>query len=195
MSLHYISQLDYPNIEYCTGTENGDLSEEFNTFDRSGCGVCCFIMGVEALTGKRIPINEAIQFAKDSGATDGYGTQLELLFAYAAPKYDLSYEFTNDIEVLQDRLKAGAIAIANTGGDRDGYKCPFSPRGHYIFIVDINDEHCTIFDTACRQNKYDKWIENGDVEMLKQGFIKTKTAILDRACDNKTPRYCILKKK
>ena len=194
MNLHYISQLDYPDIKYCTNIANEELPKESNTFDKAGCGVCCFIMGVEALTGQRIPIEEAIHLAYESGSTKGYGTRLEILLSYAAPKFGLSYELTNDIEVLKMQLNNGAIAIANTGGNRDNYECPFSPNGHYIYIVGIDDEDCTIFDTACRPNKYDKWIESGVVKMLNHGLITAKTAILDKACENKTPRYCILYK-
>lgn len=193
MELHYINQLNYPDVPYFTGTACGGLPQEMNNFAKTGCGVCCFLMGIEALTGKQVPIEEGIKLAVDSGATKHFGTDLDVLLQYATPLYGLSYELTDDIEVLKDRIAKGSVAIANTGGNRGDYICPFSPNGHYVYIINIKDDICTIFDTSYRKEKYASCLDD-EITITDDKLIEVSVDYLDKACENKSPRYCIIKK-
>lgn len=194
MKPHLLNQLQYSDIPYYTGLKIGGLPEHFNNIARSGCGVCCFIMGVEAITGKRISIEEGIKYAVESGATnnDG-GTDLDVLCRFAAPKLGLESSATDDINTMIEWVKGGGAAIANSGGNRDDYICPFSKYGHYIYIVGIEGDRCSIYDPTIKPGKYDEWIEKG-VLSIKEDVISLDLEYLDSACNNKSPRYCLIRR-
>lgn len=193
MNIHFINQINYPDLPYHTGIESGGLPGHENTFAYGGCGVCCLIMSVEACKGIRIPLDEGIKYAMDSGSTRHYGTDLDVLLEYALPRYGMSFEMTDDINRLRVCILDGGVAVANTGGDRDGYSCPFSPRGHYVFVHEINGDECLIFDTSFRPEKYTRAAKAGEVTVRDDDMVVTTLAYLDRACNNKRPRYILIK--
>lgn len=192
MKVRFVSQLDYPDIPYYTALDVGGLPEDKNTFAVSGCGICCLIMAVESLCGDRITPEEGVALSEKYRANRHPGTDLDILFKNVLPQYGLEFQTTNDVNILKEWIEDGGVAVANTGGDRDGYKCPFSPRGHYIFLFGADEDQVFVYDTVRKPGKYED-IDCPEITIAGESLI-VDFDFLDRACDNKNPRYCLIKK-
>ena len=194
MNFHFINQLEYTHIPYYTSLDFGGLPEEKNNIAYSGCGLCCFVMGIEACTGKRIKLEEAVRLSEKYAANRHHGTDLEILFQHSARDYGLDFQMTNHSGVLRKWLEDGGIAVANPSGNRDGYVCPFCDRGHYLFVYALKGNVCTVYDTAWKEGKFDSAVKDGSVKLHHDNTLETTLEVLDEACLTKNPRYCLVKK-
>lgn len=181
-----LNQNDYPNIEYKTNL-NDKTSHAYleGSIESSGCGLCCLIMMIEQLTTDSLSIEEAIKLSYDNEANLKVGTNMRILGPIIAEKYDLSYETTNDEEVMIKHLQNGGCAIINTGGNREGYKSIFCHVGHYILAIGYTNPYVRILDPDYKVSKYDT--QNTVVD--KKGILYATKEVLHQETDNRTPKY------
>lgn len=198
--MKYINQLDYPDKPYITRTNlEGEEKEKGTktTVKTSACGLCSAIMVADRLVPNcDFTIDDAIQLSYDSGANAYIGTRYNLFAPAFAEKFNLIYETTSDVEVLKNWLTTGGVAVANVGGDRDGYIGVFSHIGHYIMVNNLeSNNRVAILDPSYKEGKYDEEGRKGKVEM-KQGVIAVcDISVLQKDAENRNPSFHLFKRK
>lgn len=182
--MHYI-QNDYPNIPY------PDPGEPDETVADAGCGLCCCCTVVEALTGQTFTPAEAAELALSIGARDPEGTELSILAPAVCRKFGLHYELTNDCgRVLQFLQEGRGMAVANAGGDREGYVGTFTEIGHFITLAAARGREIEVLDPWREEGRFDKPGRQGKVR-TEDGKLYTDIGVIARECDNRTPAYTL----
>lgn len=121
MAYKYYNQNDYPEIPYGDGS-----------IETSGCGLCSCCMVVENMTGHSFTPAEAARLAYECGACDETGTEISILAPAVCKRFGLTYELTCDHGKMLQFLQQGeGMAIANSGGDREGWTGIFTHGGHF----------------------------------------------------------------
>ena len=92
------------------------------------------------------------------------GTSLKILGPVVAEKFNLNYGETSDLNELKAHLAKGGLAIANSGGDREGYTGVFTHGGHYILVVSADDNEACILDPSYKEGKYEEPGRDGKSE-------------------------------
>ncbi len=198
--MKYINQLDYPDKPYITRVKlEGEEKEKGTktTVKTSACGLCSAIMIADRLVPNcQFDIDDAIQLSYESGGNSYIGTNYKLFGPAFAKKFDLIYETTSDVKKLKDWLKTGGVAVANVGGDREGYTGVFSHSGHYVMINNLEDDNrVAILDPSYWEGKYDEEGRKGKVEM-KHGIIAVcDISVLQKDAENRNPSFHLFKRK
>jgi len=165
--MNYINQLNYPDLIYITRTklEGADRgSGQTTTIKSSGCGLCCAVMVAKNLIPDcNFEIEDAIKLSYESEANAYIGTNYKFFAPAFSQKFNLEYESTCDIERLKDWLGSGGIAVANVGGDREGYTGVFSKKGHYITVINL--ENGASFDLVDGEPSI-TWLQDGEKATL-----------------------------
>ena len=190
----YLNQLDYPDIPYCHNMDHGGVPEERRKISTSGCGICSACMIVEHLTTKTLSIEECVELSYRSGANRQIGTRMEHLGPLVAQLYGLSFEMTNDIDVLLAHLQKGGEAAVNVGGDHDDHNGLFSKGGHYIVAVSYDGQEVCILDPSYKEGKYEEEGRKGKVR-VDAPFAYCSAENLDADVQNKAIRYFLFKRK
>lgn len=184
MEYKYYNQGNYPDIPYGGGTVAS-----------SGCGLCASCMVVENLTGKSFTPAEAVELANTCGAHDDTGTEISLLAPAVCEKYGLTYELTCDHGKMLQFLQNGeGMAIANSGGDREGWTGVFTHGGHFITLVSARGREICVMDPSMVPGKYESEGRKGKVR-VEGNLAYVDIAVLARDCDNRYPSYCLFRKK
>ena len=184
MAYKYYSQLDYPDMPYCGGTVAS-----------SGCGLCSCCMVVENMTGSSFTPAQAVKLANDCRAWDNTGTEITLLAPAVCEKFGLTYELTCDHGKMQQFLQNGeGMAIANSGGDREGWTGVFTHGGHFIVLVGAKGREICVMDPHVPAGKFDEPGRKGKVRM-EGNLCYVDIAVLARDCENRYPSYCLFRKK
>ncbi|MBE7092965.1 MAG: hypothetical protein E7365_07310 [Clostridiales bacterium] len=192
--MNYINQLNYPDLIYITRTklEGADReSGKTTTIKSSGCGLCCAVMVAKNLIPDcNFEIEDAIKLSYESEANAYIGTNYKFFAPAFSQKFNLEYESTCDIERLKDWLGSGGIAVANVGGDREGYTGVFSKKGHYITVINLeNDNRVALLDPSYCEGKYESEGRKGKVKM-KDGFIAVcDISVLKKDAENRNPSF------
>ncbi len=192
--MKYINQQDYPEKPYITriSMENEEYEKgQKTTVKSSACGLCSAIMVLDRLlVHYDFSLDDAIQMSYDCGANQRKGTNYKKFIPVFTEKFDLKYETTNDPEVLLRCLRTGGVAVANVGGDREGYIGVFSHVGHYIVIINEEpDGRIAILDPSFNEGKYEEKGRKGKVE-LKNGNIEIcSLSVLQKDAENLDPSY------
>lgn len=183
--MHYI-QNDYPGAAY---PGPGDPA---GTIASSGCGLCCCSIVVEMLTGDSFPPTETAALAFACGARDETGTEISVLAPAVCKKFDLFYALTNDCgRVLQFLQEGRGMAVANVGGDREGYAGVFSEDGHFIVLAAARGREITVLDPWREEGRFDRPGRRDKVRVEGTTFF-TDVAVIARECDNRTPAYTLI---
>lgn len=183
----YYNQNNYANIPYAAdGYPNA-------TVKSGGCGVVCASMVVENLTGTHFPPDQSAQFAIKKRARVSGGTDMKVLANALCAEFGLTVKTSNAMAELLSAVGNGAIAIANTGGDRAGHMGVFSNGGHYVVVYGVDGEKLQILDPGLYSGKYNKQHRKA-VIVTDNTFIKAPASLLDGDCANRAPRYYIFKK-
>ena len=156
----FYCQLDYEHIPYPSPiSPNGNLAD-------NGCGVCCASMITEALTGKPFPPEEGAVLAKQSGAREGFGTNMQIYApAFSAAK-GLCYRAETDPKKVLEFMESGkGYAIANTIGDREDWIGVFSDARHYIVLCCAENGIVGVWDPMLNPGRYDKPGRAGKVRL------------------------------
>lgn len=188
MEYKFYNQLEYEHVPY-----------EYNGNGRnvrtSGCGVCSACMVVENLLGVTCTPEEMVQIAYACGARDDSGTEMSILAKGVCEKYPLTYEMTNDAGKMMQFLQNGeGMAIANSGGDREGWTGVFTSGGHFIVLAAAQGRKITVLDPSVRPDKYNEPGREGKVELVGN-IAYTDIAVVAKDCDNRTPSYVLFRKK
>lgn len=191
----YLNQLDYPDLYYPTNIkEEGGLGEGKNNVKTAGCGLCSLCMVVENSTLHKFPLEDCLQLSLELKANLDPGTDLKILAPAVAEKFDLDYAATSDESVLLEHLRSGGMAIANTGGDREGYNAVFSHGGHYIVLVSCKGNRVCVLDPSQKEDKFETPERSPKVE-VKGNFIYTDISVLTADTANRTPSYYLFARK
>ncbi len=148
----YVNQIGYPHIPYNHDLNNG--GRPLSTIASSGCGLCSACMIVDHLVvGGSLSIEECRQLSYDSKANLRVGTDIHILGAVLAEKFNLDFEMTNDINKLVTHLQNGGEAIVNVAADENGVGI-FTKGGHYIVATAYVNGEIEILDPSFTRTKY-----------------------------------------
>ena len=158
--MNFYCQLDYKHIPYPSPSSvNGNIAD-------NGCGVCCASMVVEALCDTIFPIEVSAKFAKNSGAREGFGTNMVILAPALASEFNLKVTPTLDTNEVKDFLRnKKGLVIANTIGDREDWIGVFSDGRHYIVLTSLEDNIVGVLDPMYKEGRYDIEGRKGKVRM------------------------------
>lgn len=180
------NQNDYGSVPYpAPGYETA-------TVKSGGCGAVCASMLVENLTGEAFPPERAAAYAIETGARVSGGTDMVKLSACLGRDFALGAETSDNVSKLLLCLQSGGMAIANTGGDRQGYKGVFSDAGHYVAVLGIKAGELVIGDPGLYGGKYDKPYRASVT--VSDGLCCAPPEVLDADCANRSPRYYLFKR-
>ena len=158
------------------------------TIKSSGCGVCAAVMVVGALQGKHLPVRAMRDLALSCGARVSGGTDMKLLTAELCRRYDLRCQLSNDVQALENHLKAGGVAICNTAG-----RGMFSTGGHYVTALGFVDGKLCLADPGLYAGKYSTTRRKKAVT-VSGDLLLTQPQVLETDCIGRTPRYYLLQK-
>ncbi|MBQ2661412.1 MAG: C39 family peptidase [Clostridia bacterium] len=158
--MNFYCQLNYEHVPYVSPTSpNGNIAN-------NGCGVCCASMIVEALTGKDFPPEESAILAKQSGAREGFGTDMRIYAPAFAEAKGLFWKSTLDTDEVYDFLEKGkGLVIANTIGDREDWVGVFSDSRHYIVLAGAENGEVKVWDPMLKEGRYDREGVKGKVRL------------------------------
>lgn len=190
----YLNQLKFPDIPYEHNLDGGGAPPEKSTVAAAGCGPCCLCMMVENLTTGHLDLMDCLAMSAKLGANRKPGTDLKILGKWVAEGYGLDFSVTDDIRILAEHLRRGGMAVANSGGDREGYKGIFTHGGHYMAVVALDGEEVCILDPSYFPGKFDEDGRRGKVKMAEP-FIYCSLQVLKKDCENRSPAFYFFKRK
>ena len=150
---------------------------------------------IENLLKTPYPVTESAAFALACGARVSGGTDMQRLSRETAARGGLLVYTTDDQDMLLQALKNGGMAIANVGGDRQGYSGVFSDGGHYVVVRRVmGDGRLLVLDPYLYDSKYTTAYRAARVERVGN-LLFCAPGVLHRDCENRKPRYYIFKAK
>ena len=182
---YYLNQTNYPHVSYPTLTDLPDRMNPNSTVRTAGCGLCAASMVVTNLTGREFSLIDCLELSLTVNANHSPGTDMDRLAPYVAERFDLNLVMTDDPELLRQNLINGGMAVATATGDRpeDDHIGLFSHGGHYIAVVEIDEdqEHIIVLDPSQVPDKYQ---EEGRVgKVIENGYyLHTTMATLAEDC-------------
>ena len=165
--MKYINQLEHRDIPYEHNLDHGGVPEEKRNVAAAGCGPSCLCMMVDALTLSTYELTDCLKLSNEVGANREIGTSLKILGPVVAERFNLNYGETSDLNELKAHLAKGGLAIANSGGDREGYTGVFTHGGHYILVVSADDNEACILDPSYKEGKYEEPGRDGKARAVK----------------------------
>ena len=189
----YVNQLQQGDMKYEHNVAHGGAGTH-NTVAAAGCGLCSLCMIVDNMTFNHLGLEECLNMSYEFGANKEPGTDLKILGAAVAEKYGLGFSITSDREILRKHLQDGGMAVANSGGDREGYTGVFTHGGHYIVVVSIKGDEVCILDPSTKDSKYDEEGRKGKVREALP-FVYCSLDVLAKDCENRNPSYYLFSRK
>jgi len=181
----FYNQNDYPDVPY---PYKNDIH---NTIASAGCGLCACCMVVEALTGASFTPPEAAEMALRCGARVAFGTDMSTMAPAVCAKFGLQYALTDDCgRVLQFLQQKKGMAVANPGGDRDGWTGVYTDTCHYVVIAAAEGMHVKVWDPMLMPGRYDVPGRKGKVT-VDGNDTYTDINTIARDCENRTPAYTL----
>lgn len=180
----FVNQLEYEWLEYPTTMfPDAVLERPYPSVAKAGCGLCAAVMLIEALTGRRISVEEAIDLSVQAGANCD-GTDMKILSKRIAERFGLKAEFSDELRDLTACLDVGGCAILNTG-KKNGL---FSDGGHYIMAFRYENERIWIADPSFSEEKYMRQDRVNKV-IVKSPFVLALLYDIEEQCGNREPAY------
>ncbi len=187
MGFIYYNQNDYPNVPYPSPT----LPDA--TVKSGGCGVCCAAMVVSSMGSETVDPKAMAAYAIAKGARVSGGTDMNALAKAACIDYGLVYEITSDENKLLKHLQSGGMAIANVGGDRQGYTGVFSNSGHYIVAAACSGDVVQIMDPGYYKGKFST-AGRKDKVTVDGNYCYCNITVLASDTANRSPAYWLFTK-
>lgn len=191
--MKYRNQKEFAYILYACNTDDpSDEKMHRSSLDITGCGLCCAVMVADRLLIEpEFDIKEALQLSYACGANHKLGTDYHIFAPYFSEKMGLRLQMTSDIEALRSCLRSGGCAVANSGGDREGYAGVFTHGGHYICVISVDDEDLfAVLDPSQVPGKYEEPGREGKVA-VNGNICLCSGEVLQKDCENRTPSfYC-----
>jgi hypothetical protein len=151
----YLNQMDYPHIPYYTRVKKDIPREEMlRSVAKSGCGLCCVCMTVDALTTESLSIEDCVRLSEDCVANHSIGTDMNVLGPVVAEKFGLEYTKTSDLSEAIEHLRKGGKIIAHVGVPEGKEIGLFTKGGHYISLIATDGESFSILDPSYTPEKF-----------------------------------------
>lgn len=188
MAFKYFNQNNYSNVPYPSPT----LPKA--TVATGGCGVVCASIITSNLLNTVIDPIAMAKYVINNKARVVGGTDMNILARALCKDYDLSYKITNNEDELVEHLKNGGMAIANVGGNREGYIGVFSNGGHYIVVAGLVGNKAIILDPQLYSGKFNKDGRRGKVSVTGNECI-CNIDILAKDTSNRNPAYWLFERR
>ena len=185
----YLNQLEYPHIPYITHTKHEHIIDKVYSVARSGCGLCCLCMAVDALTTKTLPIEECVRLSEECGANYGAGTDLSMLSPIVAQRYGLDYRTTDDPDEMLVCLQAGGFVIVHVECYPEDEVGLFTKTAHYMSVVSTDGTQVCILDPAYTPEKYHLEGREGKVNDQNAPYLYSHKDTLHAHTTWKNPKY------
>ena len=184
--MNFYCQLDYKHIPYVSPTSlNGNIAD-------NGCGVCCASMIIEEIKGIDFPPEVCAIFSKQSGAREGFGTDMRILAPAISKEFNIPVVSTLDTkEVISFLENKQGFVIANTIGDREDWIGVFSDSRHYIVLCSIENNIVEVLDPLYQEGRYDKEGRKGKVR-VEEPYAYADFSVVENDCMGK-PYYLFYK--
>ena len=189
----YINQRDYPNMPYPNNVA-GACRPESQNIARAGCGICTACMLVDHLTTQSLSMEECIQLSIDSKSNLEPGTDLEILGAVLAEKFDLKFSYSADKEAMLACLRRGGRVIINVANRPDGTDGLFTHCGHYMLLVSVDGERVCFLDPYYHDS-YDKGDLKEKVDSTRAPLLYCDAELLHKEAENRRIRYYLFERK
>lgn len=176
----YLNQLDYAHIPYRTNVKKDIPPEQMmRNVRKSGCGLCCVCMTVDALTTETLSIEDCVRLSEDCVANHSTGTDMNVLGPVVAEKFGLEYTKTSDLSEAIEHLRKGGKIIAHVGVPEGKEIGLFTKGGHYISLIATDGENFTILDPSYTPEKFHIPEREGRVNDAAAPFLYCDIHILD----------------
>jgi len=151
----YLNQLDYAHIPYRTNVKKDIPPEQMmRSVRKSGCGLCCACMTVDALTTETLSIEDCVRLSEECVANHSTGTDMTVLGPVVAERFGLEYTQTSDLSAAIEHLRGGGRIIAHVGIPEGREIGLFTKGGHYISLIATDGETFTILDPSYTPEKF-----------------------------------------
>ena len=153
--MKYFNQLAYEHIPYRTNVKK-DIPEEQKQRNvrKSGCGLCCACMTVDALTEECLSVEECVRIAEECVANHSTGTDMGVLAPVIAERFGLVYTKTSELSEAIAHLQKGGKIIAHVGVPEGKELGLFTKGGHYISLIATDGKEFTILDPSYTPEKF-----------------------------------------
>lgn len=181
---HFVNQKNYSHVKYPTTiSPEMPLKEPYPSVAEAGCGLCSAVMMVERLTGKRLSVEEAIDFSVQAEANRD-GTDMKKLSKKLCEAFPLSVRFSNRISELKDCLETGGCAIINAG-KTNGL---FSDGGHFLLAFQYEEQGVWLADPSFSEDKYHREERSHQVH-IEPPLVLASLKQIEEQCSNREPAY------
>jgi hypothetical protein len=185
----YLNQLEYRHIPYITHTKDDDVIDKVYNVARSGCGLCCVCMMIDALTVKHLPIEECVGLSEGCGANYGAGTDMSMLAPIVAERFDLDYRNTDEQAQMLACLQTGGHVIVHVKRLTDDEVGLFTKGGHYMSVISTDGEKVCILDPSYTPEKYHLPEREGKVNDKNAPFLYCHKDVLHAHTAWNKPKY------
>lgn len=153
--MKYYNQLAYEHIPYRTNVKK-DIPEEqkLRNVRKSGCGLCCVCMTVDALTTETLSVEECVRISEECVANHAAGTDMNVLAPVIAERFGLEYTKTSELSEAIEHLRCGGKIIAHVGVPEGKEIGLFTKGGHYISLIATDGKEFTILDPSYTPEKF-----------------------------------------
>lgn len=190
----YLNQLNYKEIPYEHNIKQGGPAPGRGNVAAAGCGLCCLCMIAGNLTTGHLDLLDCLALSAEHQANLGAGTDLRILGSVIAKRFGLDFKMTDAPQDLAEHLRRGGMAVANSGGDREGYTGVFTHGGHYITVVSVDGNEVCILDPSYQRGKYEEGGRKGKVRVCDP-FAYCDMEVLAKDCENRSPAFYLFKRK
>ena len=193
--MYYLNQLDYEHVPYEHNLSHGGPPPGKGTAAAAACGPCCLCMLVENMTMGHLELLDCLKLSAELKANMEMGTSLKILGPAVAETFGLTFETTDSLYELVEHLRRGGMAIANSGGDLEGYTGVFTHGGHYIAVLSTDGKDACILDPSYKEGKYEEEGRQGKVDASAAPIVYFSLKVLEEDCANRSPAYYLFERK
>lgn len=153
--MKYFNQLAYEHIPYRTRVKKDIPPEEMmRNVRKSGCGLCCACMTVDALCEESLSVEECVRLAEECVANHSTGTDMNVLGPVIAERFGLVYTKTSELSEAIAHLQRGGRIIAHVGVPEGQALGLFTKGGHYISLIATDGKEFTVLDPSYTPEKF-----------------------------------------
>lgn len=191
----FVNQLEHKDLPYPTNLSAPEKEREMDgTVASSGCGLCSVMMMLDRLCLDGISLTDVRDLSEEIQANMNPGTDMHILGAEIARRFDLIMETSNDTDEMEKWLMTGGCVIANPGGDHEEHYGLFTHGGHYIVLIATTGAEFVVLDPSIRPDKFTEEKRQGRVRTAGR-FVYVNRKELEADTENRNPRYYMFKRK
>ncbi len=191
----YLNQYDYRHVPYITRTKDDSVTNKVYDVARSGCGLCCVCMMIDALTTKHLPIEECVKLSEGCGANHSAGTDMSMLGPVVAERYALDYRSTDDLDEMIRHLQAGGAVIVHVKRLPEDEVGLFTKSGHYMSVIATDGKKVCFLDPSYTPEKYHLPEREGKVDDTDAPFLYCHKETLHVHTAWNRPKYHLFARK